>query len=240
MLEQAGFPPDSHDAKALTEICESYPRDSLFQIERDELFGSRWGSSALGERQRVRVFLRRRPARALRRVHRLPARATASTPTTATKVARILMEAFDGTPLRLERAADRIDDPARPHRRPRPHGIPPELDEAELERKIVQAIRAWSDDLRDALVEEHGEQVGLAVQALRDTPSRPATAPTGCRARRSPTSRRLEELDGSAEPILRLYRPLEAAPGRCAASCSARRRCRCRACCRPSSTWVPA
>ena len=37
VLARAGFPPDSHDAKALLEILESYPRDSLFQVEAEGL-----------------------------------------------------------------------------------------------------------------------------------------------------------------------------------------------------------
>src|SRR5205807_2251591 len=36
VLERAGFPPASHDRKALLEILESYPRDSLFQMETEE------------------------------------------------------------------------------------------------------------------------------------------------------------------------------------------------------------
>ncbi len=60
-MTRAGFPPDSHDAKALLEILESYPRDSLFQIEADELFEMAMGILGLGERQRVRLFVRRDP-----------------------------------------------------------------------------------------------------------------------------------------------------------------------------------
>ncbi len=38
VLNHAGFPPASHDRKALLEILESYPRDSLFQMDTEELF----------------------------------------------------------------------------------------------------------------------------------------------------------------------------------------------------------
>ncbi|HEY7024688.1 MAG TPA: hypothetical protein VH371_07000, partial [Candidatus Limnocylindrales bacterium] len=37
VLNKAAFPPASHDRKALLEIIESYPRDSLFQMSADEL-----------------------------------------------------------------------------------------------------------------------------------------------------------------------------------------------------------
>ena len=61
MLERAGFPPASHDRKALLEILESYPRDSLFQIETEELFHIAIGILGLGERQRLRLFAWRDP-----------------------------------------------------------------------------------------------------------------------------------------------------------------------------------
>ena len=59
VLARAGFPRGSHDAKALTDILESYPRDALFQTGSDELFEIAIGILGLGERQRVRLFVRR-------------------------------------------------------------------------------------------------------------------------------------------------------------------------------------
>ena len=37
-----------------------------------------------------------------------------------------------------------------------PDGVAPDYDVAEIEARIVIATRAWTDDLRDALIEEHG------------------------------------------------------------------------------------
>ena len=61
MLRRAAFPPSSHDAKALLEILESYPRDALFQIRATELFAIAMGLLGLGERPRVRLFVWRDP-----------------------------------------------------------------------------------------------------------------------------------------------------------------------------------
>jgi hypothetical protein len=49
----------SHDHKALVEIIETYPRDALFQISEDELLEIAMGILHLGERRRVRLFVRR-------------------------------------------------------------------------------------------------------------------------------------------------------------------------------------
>ncbi len=57
--ERSGFPPGSHADKALVEILETYPRDELFQISDDDLFEITLGILHLGERQRVRLFVRR-------------------------------------------------------------------------------------------------------------------------------------------------------------------------------------
>jgi glutamate dehydrogenase len=59
VLEQAGFPEGSHNEKDLIEILETYPRDELFQISKEELFEITMGILHLQERQRVRLFVRR-------------------------------------------------------------------------------------------------------------------------------------------------------------------------------------
>ncbi len=59
VLEQAGFPEGSHNEKDLLEILETYPRDELFQISKEELFEIAMGILHLQERQRVRLFVRR-------------------------------------------------------------------------------------------------------------------------------------------------------------------------------------
>ena len=59
VLERAGFPEESHNEKDLVEILETYPRDELFQISKEELFEVAMGILHLQERQRVRLFVRR-------------------------------------------------------------------------------------------------------------------------------------------------------------------------------------
>src|SRR5207253_646878 len=59
VVDRSGFVAGSHDHKALVEILESYPRDELFQISDDELYDIALGILRLGERRRLRLFVRR-------------------------------------------------------------------------------------------------------------------------------------------------------------------------------------
>jgi len=54
-------PPDSHDAKALAHVVETYPRDELFQATVPELVRNVRGIVNLYERAQVRLFARRDP-----------------------------------------------------------------------------------------------------------------------------------------------------------------------------------
>ena len=163
MLERAGFPPGSHDRKALLEIIETYPRDSLFQMSADELFDVAMGILGLGERQRVRLFVRRDPLERF-----------------VECLVTIPRDRFN-TENRERVGAD----PARGVRRQ-----PPRLDAAAVasrcscacttsctaptacrrtttsprsRRGCVEATRAWTDDLREALIDEHGEERGVEL-----------------------------------------------------------------------------
>src|SRR5918994_5692714 len=59
VLKRSGFPEGSHNEKDLIEILETYPRDELFQISKEELFEIAMGILHLQERQRVRLVVRR-------------------------------------------------------------------------------------------------------------------------------------------------------------------------------------
>ena len=167
VLQHAGFPPASHDRKALEEILESYPRDSLFQMETGELFNVAIGILGLGERQRLRLFMWRDPLdRFVECLVCIP-RDRFNTENRE-RVGRILLEALGGVALdwTLQLSESRL---VRVHYIIRCAELPAhDYDVATIETRLVQAVRAWTDDLRDALLEEHGEEDGTqAVQALR-------------------------------------------------------------------------
>jgi len=209
VLERAAFPPDSHDEKALHEVCENYPRDSLFQIEPEELFRITTGLLGLGERQRVRLFAW---TDALRRFVVCLVSIPRDRFNTANRqrASEILMRALGGTHVdwNVQLSESLL---ARVHYTVHcPDGVPDDYDEAEIEQDIARATRAWADELREALIEEHGEEHGLSVYGRYEN-AFPAAYRDDWLARSAVVDiARIEELPDRLEPLLSLYRPLEA------------------------------
>ena len=159
VLARAGLAPDSHDGKALANILDTFPRDELFQISDDELYATALGILALGDRPKVRVFLRfdrfDRFVSALVFVPRDRYNTAARE-----RIHAILARAFDG---RMTAAHLALDDTAlaRVHfivgRNP---GVRPQVDVKALEGEIRGAIRTWEDASAAAIVAAHGEADG--------------------------------------------------------------------------------
>jgi glutamate dehydrogenase len=209
--ERSGLPPGSHADKALIEILETYPRDELFQISDDELFETAMGILHLGERQRVRLFVRRdRFGRFMSCLVFVP-RDRFNTQVRE-RVQDVLQEAFNGScafyDVRLSESVL-----ARLHYviHTRADEEVPDYDVREIEARLVEATRSWADDLLDALVEQLGEEQGTELFAeYRDA------FPPGYRDDFTPAAavldiQRMERLDPAGDLELALYRPLEAA-----------------------------
>ena len=212
VLARAGFPSDSHDTKALLEILESYPRDALFQVEVDDLFDTAMGILGLGERQRLRLFVRRDALdRFVECLVCIP-RDRFNTENRE-RVARILVEAFAGTKvdwtLQLsESLLARVYYIVHCEQ-----GVPTDYDVSEIEARLVQATRAWTDDLRVALLEEHGEDRGGKIYKRFERAFPPAYRDDWVARSAVADIARINELAASSEPIMSLYRPLEAPEG---------------------------
>ncbi len=213
VLDRAAFPPDSHDAKALTEIIESYPRESLFQTDTDDLFSISMGLLGLGERQRVRLFVRRDQLdRYVESLVCIP-RDRFNTENRE-RVGRILIDEFGGSHLDwtlqlseslLVRVRYIIHTP---------DGVADDHDVSEIEARLVQATRAWTDDLRAALVEEYGEEHGTRTYRRYERAFPPAYRSDWVGRSAVVDIGRIEELEANrSEPVLSLYRPLEAQEG---------------------------
>ncbi len=204
VLERSGFLPVSHDAKALLEILESYPRDVLFQFDTDDLFRISMGVLGLGERQRVRLFVWEDPLdRFVWCLVTIP-RDRFNTENRE-RIGRLLMDAFDGTQLdwTLQLSESLL---VRVHYIVRCEGIG-EYDAAALETELAEATRAWTDELRSALISELGEERGVKLHRRYQ-----AAFPTGYRSDWSAEAavediKRIEHLVERRGAIINLYRP---------------------------------
>ena len=211
VLEQAGFPPQSHSAKSLTNILATYPRDELFQVSEGDLARTVLGILKLEGRQRFRVFLR----------HDLYERFVSCliyapreryTTELRRKWQAILVDAFGGTGsefavLLSESSLVRVLVTVRTQ-----PGRIPAYDAEELERRLAAASRRWEDDLAEALDRSLGEGQGgplyhryayaFPAAYREDFPARSAV----------PDIALVESALATGRVAINLYRPVDAAP----------------------------
>ncbi len=161
-LDRSGLQPNGHDHKALQHILETYPRDELFQIEADELLDICLGILAVEERRRVGLFVRHdsfeRFVSALIYVPR-----ERYNTDIRRRIEALLVNAFAG--LNASHTAQVSDDPlARIHFQidTTPGRLPP-YDLADLEARIGEITRSWTDQLAETLIARHGEEEGTAL-----------------------------------------------------------------------------
>jgi glutamate dehydrogenase len=212
VLARAAFRPGSHDEKALIEIIDTFPRDELFQIPEDELYEVATGILDLGERQRVRLFVRLdRYERFVSCLLFLP-RDRFNTQNRE-RIQDILLEEFRADSVDYElRLSESVLVRIHFTVRVRP-GELPAYDGARIEARIVEATHAWTDELEDALLEELGEERGNAL-FHRYGRAFPAGYRDDWVARSAVgDARRIEELPDDDALELSLYRPLEAPAG---------------------------
>ncbi len=209
VLARAAFLPGDHAHKALIDILETYPRDELFQITEDELFAIAIGILHIGERQQVRLFLRRDPyGRFLSCLVYLP-RDRYNTENRL-RIQRILQQQLHG--VSVEHTA-RVTESvlARLHIiiYTNPDDVPA-YDVRAIEKRLAEATRSWTDDLQAALLDQCGEEVGNRLfQRYRDAFPTAYCAEFHARAA-VPDIMRMEHLAPGGGLALSLYRPLEA------------------------------
>jgi glutamate dehydrogenase len=162
IVQRGGFAPDSHDAKALVNILETYPRDELFQASEDDLLTTSIGILHLQERQKTALFVRADPFERFVSVILFVPRDHYTTQIRE-RFAEILSKAFDGT---IAAFYTQMSDSvlARLHFIIKTErGQVPEVDLAELEHRLADTARSWADKLHQALVEARGEERGNAL-----------------------------------------------------------------------------
>ncbi|MEL6962355.1 MAG: NAD-glutamate dehydrogenase [Pseudomonadota bacterium] len=209
LIERADLVPSSHAGKAFINILETYPRDELFQTDENELFETVMETLHLQERQRIRLFARRDAfARFVSCLVYVP-RDRYNTELRR-RIQDILEQALGGreTEYQVQVSESTL---ARIHFIVRmPDGLKADIDLAAIEAQLIEAARSWSDGLRDALIDTHGEEEGnrlfgaygecFPIAYQEQVPARAAV----------PDVDRLNRLaDGRDELALSLFRPLE-------------------------------
>ncbi|MBU2090498.1 MAG: NAD-glutamate dehydrogenase, partial [Alphaproteobacteria bacterium] len=210
ILLRAGFPPASHDGKALVHILETFPRDELFQINDDELFEMSLGILHLQERQRIALFVRRDPfERHISCLVYVP-RDNFNTDLRI-RIQKLLEKTFNGT---LAAFYTQLSDSvlARVHFiiKTTRGSIPP-YDVRELEQRLIAVGRSWSDKLSEALVEAKGEEQGLHLFQGYGRAFPPGYADYFNAQSALLDIERIETLRQGAPLAMNLYRPIEAA-----------------------------
>jgi len=162
VVERAGFRSDSHDGRALNVILENYPRDELMQAGEEVLFDTTMAMLRLQERQKVALFLRRDEfGRFVSALVFIP-RDRYDT-ALRLQIVELLEGALGGKVVAWYTQV--ADNPlARLHFIVRvAAGQGRDVDPLALEARLAEAARSWSDRLQEVLVDEHGEDKGLAL-----------------------------------------------------------------------------
>jgi glutamate dehydrogenase len=159
VIEHFGLPEDSHDAKAVMNALESYPRDELFQADTSDLIRIVRGIVNLYERHQVRMFARRDPYERFYSCLVFVPRDRYNTDVRA-RIERIMRERFASEHIESQVQLSQ-STLARLHMLVRTQpGAPPVRDLAGIENAIAAAATTWDDRLRAALLAQPSEADG--------------------------------------------------------------------------------
>lgn len=143
-----GFAPNSHSGANLRAILQSYPRDELFQISKDELVEFVTGILQLEERRRTRLFVRRDAfGRFASALVFLP-RDRFST-SVRLRIQKVLQEEFASSDVTYDVSMSESVLTRMFFRLRLTGDSPQQVDPAELERKVVIAARSWAEGFAD-------------------------------------------------------------------------------------------
>ncbi|HZO33562.1 MAG TPA: hypothetical protein VFB17_00665, partial [Gaiellaceae bacterium] len=206
VVERSELGKGSHDYKALLDIIETYPRDELFQMSEDELYDAAMGIFHLGERRRVRVIVRRDTfGRFLSCLVYIP-RDRFNT-RNRERIEHILEQELRGNTVDYgTRVTESVV--ARLHYviHVDPNDVP-DYDVAAIEAQIAAATREWTDDLREELIEQLGEEkASVLMHGYVD--AFPVAYRQDFTARQAVLDiERIEQLDPAGDLSLSLYVP---------------------------------
>ncbi|MFG0379718.1 NAD-glutamate dehydrogenase [Pseudomonas sp. zbq_18] len=207
IAERSGFDRQAHLGKELEQVLEVLPRDDLFQTPVDELFNTAISIVQIQERNKLRLFIRRDPYGRFAYCLAYVPRDVYSTETRV-KIEQILMERLGASDCEFwtyfsESVLARVQFILKVDPKNRV-----QIDQARIEKEVVQACRSWKDDYASLVVESFGEAQG--TQVLADFPQ---GFPAGYRERFAPHSavvdmQHLFSLSDSRQLVMSFYQPL--------------------------------
>ncbi|PTQ69230.1 NAD-glutamate dehydrogenase [Pseudomonas sp. GV071] len=207
--QRSGFTAQGHLGKELVKVLEVLPRDDLFQTPVDELYNTSLAIVQIQERNKIRLFLRADPyGRFVYALAYVP-RDVYSTESRI-RIQQVLVDRLQATDCEFwtyfsESVLARVQFILR---------IDPKtklnIDQAQIEREVIQACRSWKDDYAGLVVESLGEAKGTRV--LADFPK---SFPAGYRERFAPHSavvdmQHLLSLSDERPLVMSFYQPLSA------------------------------
>ncbi|TFB46979.1 NAD-glutamate dehydrogenase [Cryobacterium tagatosivorans] len=166
VMAKIGFPVGSHSDKDLLGILETYPRDELFQMDVDALVTTALAIQRLQERRRTRLFLR--PdiyGRFMSAMVFLPR--DRYTTAVRLRIEKELRETFHAESLDFEArmtesALARLFFRIRLPKDAQVAGV----DAVALERRLVMAVRSWSEGITEELREHRSLDEAEPLSAL--------------------------------------------------------------------------
>ena len=165
VIDHFGLKASSHDHKAVVHALDTFPRDELFQATIPDLVRIVRGVVNLYERAQVRLFVRRDVFRRFYSCLVFVPRDRYNTQARE-RIEALAREAFGGVAIesQVQLSESAL---ARLHMLVR---TPPDseagVDAAELERRITDTVRTWQDQLKDALLDAHGEAEALRLHRV--------------------------------------------------------------------------
>ena len=159
VLDRVGFPEGSHDYKAMCQLIEIHPRDELFNCSVDELYQALMSIWQINERRLVRFFMRTDPFEKFvsclvympRDIYKTSIREQIEA------LLKFQLDAsecefntyFSESILARTQFILRINSNAYL-----------DVDQKELEQRVIQLTRGWCDDLRDATLMQWHDEAG--------------------------------------------------------------------------------
>ncbi|WP_404369358.1 NAD-glutamate dehydrogenase [Marinobacter sp.] len=165
VLERSGFLKEDYAGKELDQILTMYPRDELFQIERDELYRTALDILYIQERRKIQLFMREDVYGQFVTCLSFFPRDIYNTELRL-KVEKVLREMLAAEDVEFvthfsESVLARVQFTIRV-----PRAENRQLPKEEIEKRVIALAQSWRDGLAEALHESYGEERGNDLMRL--------------------------------------------------------------------------